>query len=110
MPPMQSVALLMRKATVSGMWSNNDGMDPNWKPSEMSESEQAYCKWYNSIKETPSLLDAFNQGRTFELERVSVLIKRLYNTLQQHHQMPGYSEVLSEFREWLKKTTGDAGE
>jgi len=36
------------------MWSNNDLMDPNWKPSEGDEFECAYAEWYSSQTGCPN--------------------------------------------------------
>lgn len=42
------------------MQSNNDLMDPNWKPGPLDEFEQEWCQFYNTFPDTPNIVHVRN--------------------------------------------------
>lgn len=55
------------------MWSNNDGMDPNWRPSnDATDFEIAFARWYGEFSGTPLLMDAAKWARQHVLDSAEV--------------------------------------
>lgn len=61
------------------MWSNNDLMDPSWKPGETPKYERDYNKWYANFNGCPNTVHVKDYFFNYLRERDAAIEKLVHD-------------------------------